>query len=137
MHAVTRSQAVKMSVRSLWRGIATLSWMIATIHAQATTPSQTFSAGAATCSNGLATPAAQPPGGTYTDDYGTLWDVECGSDNSGTTYDPASPVYGASGNGPGTDSHGMYGCFIGCDRRVNCTGFAFAGSVSGMTTRNY
>ena len=126
-----------MIVPSLWRGIAGLSWIIAAVHAQTTTPTQAFTAGSAVCTNGLATPAAQPPGGTYTDSYGTLWDVECGSDNSGFTYDPVSPSYGASGNGPGTNGAGMYACFMGCDRRMNCTGFAFAGTVSGMVFTSF
>ena len=120
-----------MTVSSLWRIVA-LNCVITAVHAQsATTPSQSFTAGSPTCSNGLAVPSTL--GGAYTDSYGTLWDVECGQDNTGNTYDPVTPSY-TSANGPGTNGAGMLACFIGCDRRMNCTGFAFTGSVSSSTT---
>lgn len=59
-------------------------------------------------------------GGQYTDKYGAIWSVNCGQDNTGTTYDQAA-----------TNGQGVYACFKACDERPTCTGFSFAGSVTG------
>lgn len=116
-----------MARHSFWR-IATFIAISATVaYAQVTTtattastvtPTQTWTP-AATCSNGLPTPASL--GGTYNDRYGALWNVECAQDNTGVAYDVK-----------GTNSQGVYACFQGCDKRPGCTAWSFIGSVSGI-----
>lgn len=88
------------------------------VYAQTSTPTQSWTP-AATCSSGLPTPSSL--GGTYTDNFGALWNVECAQDNTGAVYDPAE----------GTNGQGMYACFRGCNSRPGCTAFSYIGSVSG------
>lgn len=59
-------------------------------------------------------------GGQYTDPYGAVWNVNCGQDNTGAVYDQGA-----------TTGQGIYACFKACDERPTCTGFSFAGTVSG------
>ena len=81
-------------------------------------PSQTWTP-AATCTNGLPTPAAS--NGTYTDAFGASWAVQCGQDSTGFSYDQFE----------GTNGHGVYSCFLGCDNRPGCTAFMYQGTVAG------
>lgn len=75
-----------------------------------------------TCTNGMADDFSDP-NGTYTDGYGAQWQVECGQRNARVADTSAS-------NGGG----GIYACFRGCDKRPNCIGFYYAGTVTGPTT---
>ena len=81
-------------------------------------PSQTWTP-AATCTNGLPTPTAS--NGTYLDAFGATWAVQCAQDNTGFSYDQYE----------GTNGHGVYACFLGCDNRPGCTAFMYQGTVSG------
>lgn len=109
-----------MAILSFWHRIAAVALLTRAVYAQTSTPTQVFTAGQATCTNGLANTAA-PAGGTYTDTYGAFWNIECAQDSTGVSYDNA-----------GTNGAGMYSCFSGCDRRVACTGFTYIGTVTGM-----
>lgn len=81
-------------------------------------PSQTWTP-AATCTSGLPTPAAS--NGTYVDAFGANWAVQCGQDSTYASYD----------TNEGTNGHGIYSCFLGCDNRPGCTAFSFWGRVTG------
>jgi len=107
-----------MARLSLWRSMAALALSAVVVRAQ--NPAQTWSAGQATCSNGLANPAAQPPGGTFIDQFGANYSVECAQDSTGFVYDANQ----------GTNGQGVYACFQGCDKRPGCVGFYYQGSVS-------
>lgn len=105
-----------MTLPSLvWKMALTLSLSLG---ASAQTPSQTWTP-AATCTNALATPAASS--GSYIDAFGANWAVQCGQDSTGAWFD---------GNA-GTNGHGIYSCFLGCDNRPGCTAFTYTGTVSG------
>ncbi|KAK5175346.1 uncharacterized protein LTR77_000485 [Saxophila tyrrhenica] len=80
------------------------------------TPTQTWTPGS-TCTQGLPTPSASD--GTFIDSFGANWAVQCGQDDSYSSYDPAQ----------GTNGHGIYSCFRGCDNRPGCIGFTFYGVV--------
>ena len=84
----------------------------------AQTPTQTWTP-AASCTNGLATPASSS--GSYIDAFGANYAVQCGQDSTGPWYD---------GNA-GTNGHGIYSCFLGCDNRPGCTAFMYTGTVTG------
>jgi len=86
--------------------------------AYAQAPSQTWTP-AATCTQGLPTPSAS--NGTFIDSFGANWAVQCGQDSTYSSYDPAE----------GTNGHGIYSCFRGCDNRPGCTAFTYYGTVSG------
>ena len=83
-------------------------------------PTQTFTP-AATCTSGLPTPSAS--NGTYVDAFGANWAVQCAQDSTGYSYDQYE----------GTNGHGVYACFLGCDNRPGCTAFMYTGTVSGKS----
>jgi len=120
--AVIRSAADIMASSSFVpRTVLSVSFLFGVIvyaQSSASTPTQSFTPGSPTCSNGLATPSS--PGGTYTDFNGALWNIQCGQDNNGGYYDTG-----------GTNGHGFSACFNGCDERPGCTGFSFQGAVTG------
>lgn len=73
-----------------------------------------------TCSQG-STPASNPGGGVYTDEFGNYWAVTCGAAFQNTVYyDNKAIAVNNQGIGP---------CFYGCALRPECVGFTFAGSV--------
>ena len=86
--------------------------------ALAQTPTGTFTP-AATCTNGLSNPTASS--GTYVDAFGANWAVYCGQDSTEYSYDQFE----------GTNGHGVYACFLGCDNRPGCTAFMYTGTVAG------
>ncbi|KAK6396992.1 hypothetical protein LTR65_007491 [Meristemomyces frigidus] len=110
-----------MTIHSFWRRLAALAVSATAVYAQTSTPSRTWTGGVATCTNGLATPSS--PGGTYSDNYGALWNVECGQDLTGAAY-----------TNLGTNNQGIYSCFQNCDRLVGCTAFAYIGTVTGVSS---
>ncbi len=87
----------------------------------AQTPTQTYTP-AATCTSGLPNPAN--PNGTYVDAFGANWAVQCAQDSTGFSYDQYE----------GTNGHGIYACFLGCDNRPGCTAFMYTGTVTGEST---
>jgi hypothetical protein len=83
-------------------------------------PTQTWTP-TATCTLGLPTPTAS--NGTFIDSFGANWAVQCGQDSTYDSYDPLE----------GTNGHGIYSCFRGCDNRPGCKAFSFFGTVSGRS----
>ena len=97
-------------------GVATLGIsLFSTANAQA---SQTWVPNAQ-CSAGLPNPSAL--NGTFTDQFGAFWEVNCAQDSDGFSYDQNS----------GTNGHGIYACFQGCDKRPSCRAFSYTGTVTG------
>ena len=112
---------VKMTALSLvWRlAVASLTLLLsANLGVLAQAPTQTWTP-AATCTSGLPTPASS--NGTYVDAFGANWAVQCAQDSTGFSYDQFE----------GTNGHGVYACFLGCDNRPGCTAFMYTGTVSG------
>ena len=103
-----------------WRTVVAIIFVLSfhRIRVFAQNPSQTWTPAAA-CTNGLPTPAASS--GTYVDAFGANWAVQCGQDSTGFSFDQYQ----------GTNGHGVYACFLGCDNRPGCTAFMYQGTVTG------
>ena len=102
----------------VWNAVAILISFGASVNA-IPDPSNTW-APAPTCSNGLS-PSPVTLQGTYLDQFGANWNVECAQDSDGFVYESNS----------GTNGQGIYACFQGCDKRPGCTAFQYTGTVTG------
>lgn len=106
---------------SLLRSLAVLSLFCSGAFTQTTTPTQTWTVPTpgATCKSGLAN--QNDPAGSYTDQAGMLWQIQCNQQSTGGRIDQAY-----------AGGLGVRGCFQGCERRIGCTAIGYNGDDTGV-----